>query len=531
MLILVLILLACCACALADTEFALEPCAGRMALNEDTYIVLTPANLSEHPDLLKSQGVDVNNAEQLAAFTEDWTARGVQLQAWGKKMDYCLEVTVIQDEESRKYYDLEQKTRQDRNEYLKLHQGSGRFKELGFTILKPEWKKQKLGGNFLKFEYKRTVGDQTWRGYARKTVRNGYTVMLDYQVFNRLPRRTDEDYLNKIANTVSFEVKDQVQAVQEAAASSESASNEGGIEISATESGLLSMTVLPPDQTNSDTFTLEGTTTPGAHIIVVAMRLSGTGARFPADASSKGNFKVKVTLPEEGLWQFSITLFRDGQEIAEDFLKQTKYSKTLLPVTLDADVPAQLTSDELIISGTTDKGVSIQCIVTNGVQTSFNNTVKTNGTGRFRFKIPTSLEADYDIVLSFQKKGLNNERLTFHTTRKLTEADNQARAVSKAIHPSYNALVKNLDSYIGQTMVYTVHVVEVTQVGEEWEIKTALKKNKGTYSSIMYFMADADPGLEAGAKVKMYGTCIGGHLIQSEEETVSWPGFDFISYE
>ena len=524
MFMLVLILLGCGACALADTEFILEPCAGRMALNEDTFIVLTPSNLSDHPDLLASIG---QTREDLLA---DWEARGVQLQAWTRKMDSCLEVTVIQDEESRKYYDLEQKTRQERNEYLKLHQGSGRCKEQGFTILKPEWKKQKLGGNFLKFEYKRTVGEKTWRGYARKTVRNGYTIMLDYQAFDRLPRRTDEDNLNKIANTVSFEVRDQLQAVQEAAPS-DSSSNAGGVDVSATEAGLLKLTVLPPDQTNSDTFTLEGTTLPDMHIIVVAMRLSGAVARFSADASAKGNFKVKIILPEEGLWQFTINLEKDGTPVAEDYLKQTKYSKVLLPIELDAEIPEQLSSDELVISGTTDKGVSIQCIVTNGQQTSFNNSVKTNGTGKFKFKIPTSLEADYDIVLSFQKKGLNNERLAFHTTRKLTEADNQARAVSKAIHPSYNALVKNLDSYIGQTMVYTVHIVEVTQVGEEWQIKTTLKKNKGTYSSIMYFMADQDPMLEEGAKVRIYGTCIGGHLVQSEEETVAWPGFDFISYE
>ena len=51
-LILLLVLTFCCACAAADTEYALSPCAGKLSLDESNYIVLTPDNLTEHPDLL-----------------------------------------------------------------------------------------------------------------------------------------------------------------------------------------------------------------------------------------------------------------------------------------------------------------------------------------------------------------------------------------------------------------------------------------------------------------------------------------------
>ena len=90
LLILVLFLMACCACALADTEIALEPCAGKMSINEDNFILLTPGNLSDHPDLVGSLGMSQED------LLKDWEARGVQFQAWTKKMDSCLEVTVIQ---------------------------------------------------------------------------------------------------------------------------------------------------------------------------------------------------------------------------------------------------------------------------------------------------------------------------------------------------------------------------------------------------------------------------------------------------
>ena len=194
LLILVLFMMVFCACAVADTEYALEPCAGKISINETNYIVLTPENLDDHQDLLSSPAISKTKEELLA----DWEENHVLLQAWTKKMDACLEVRVYVDEDSTHYFDLEQQTRQTRNEYLKLHQGSGKYAKEGFTILKPEWKKQKYGGNFLKFEYKRTVGEATWRGVARKSIRNGYTVFLDYKVFDRLPRRTDEDNLNKI---------------------------------------------------------------------------------------------------------------------------------------------------------------------------------------------------------------------------------------------------------------------------------------------------------------------------------------------
>ena len=531
MLVLVLFLLACCTSALADKEIALEPCAGKMSINEDNYILLMPNNLSDHPDMVESLGM---SQEDLLA---DWQARGVQFQAWTKKKDSCLEVTVIQDEESAKYFDLEQKTRKERNEYLKLHKGSGRFAKDGFTILKPEWKKQKYGGNFLKFEYKRTVGDKTWRGFARKTVRNGYTIMLDYQTFDRLPRRTDEDALNKIANTISFEAKDPVQAAQAAAQqAAESGEPVGSIqtsdEVAAFSTGLITLTSYPPDQTNSASFTVEGTSTPGGRVTLVGMRVARTEAhRFTGDVSAKGNFKINVVLPEEGVWNFTIGLEVDGQPVADDVVKQVTYSKSLMPFTLDTPIPETLTSDELTISGTTDKGVTIQCIVQCNSSAILNKQVKTNGTGTFKFKVSTSVEGEYDIILTFQKKGLENKRVSYKSSRTLTAADNQARANTKAIHPAYKALMNNMDSYIGKTMVYSVHIVDIKQASDEWVIQAALKKNKGIYSNFVYYVANSDPGLEPGTKVKVYGVFTGGYAVLSEDDIVNFPGFDYVSYE
>ena len=100
LLILVLLLTALCACAAANSEYPLDSISGRVSVNEDRYIVLTSGNLADHPDLLSAIG---KTAEELQA---DWTERGVRLQAWQKDMKVRIEVSVVQDEDSARYYDL-----------------------------------------------------------------------------------------------------------------------------------------------------------------------------------------------------------------------------------------------------------------------------------------------------------------------------------------------------------------------------------------------------------------------------------------
>ena len=520
--ILLLLTFVFCAAAAAETEYALTACSGKMSVDENAYIVLTPDNLDDHPDLLSS--IEKTKDE----LTADWKERGVILQAWTKKLDACLEVSVTQDDESRQYYDLEQQTRQVRNEYLKAHKNNPKYIEQGYTIIKPEWKKQKLGGNFLKYEYKHTFPMRTERGIVRKTVRNGYTVLLDYKVMNRLPRGTDENYLNKIANTVEFE---QVAPPSVDATAASTGSESGEAAISASASGLLNVTVPPPAETNTATFTVEGQTTPGAHIIGVVMRWSSsTPIKFMTDATRAGNFKLKVTLPEEGVWLLTLNLEINGSIVAEEIFNTTTYSATLLPVRLDAEIPEELTSNETVISGVTSKGVTVQCIVSNGT-TTFDKTVRTNGTGKFKFKVPTAAEGEYDITLAFSKKNYNSNRLTYTAKRSLTAEDTRNAQTSKAIHPSYSSLNKKLDTYIGKTFAYTAHIVDVQQIDEEWIITAALRKTKNGYGDFLVFMAKEDPKLEQDSKVKLYGNCIGAYQVQSEEGNITYPGFDFLFSE
>lgn len=523
LIVLILLLLAVCTVSSAETEVALDAISGKVTFNDDIYVVLTPSNLGEHPDLLSGIG---KTQEELLA---DWNARGVQLQAWSKDKSVSVEMTVVQDDSSLRYFDLESQDRAGRNQYLKEQISS--LRENGYLLDTSEMKLHSKSGHYVTCEYVLHGEDATHRGVIRRTVRNGYTFTINYEVYNRTLRGTDRDRSRKIVNAVVIETV-AAPAASSGLQTQSAVDTEGLAGIPSNAADTLNLTVFPPEKTNSGTFTVEGTAYPGSEIIVVAMDYTKTtpGHPFSAVTGTNGKFKVKVTLPEEATYQIFINMYIGETCVADSYVNQITYSKFALPYSLDKPIPEQLTADELVISGTTDKGVTIQCIVTNGIST-FDKTIRTNGTGKFNFKVNTKDEAEYDITLVFSKKNLSTERLNVKAARTLTAEDNKNRTASKAMKASYAALVKNLSSYIGQTMVYEAHIVKIEQIDDEWIITAALKLSKGTYSNFLYYMSKEDPGLAEGSRLKLYGTCVGPYQIQSEEGNESYPGFDYLFFE
>ena len=183
----------CCASALADTEYSFEGVSASLSLS-DSYIVLTPDNLAAHPELLSK----LNRTKEVVEA--DFAERGVLLQAWVPELDACLEITAVQDEAARNYYDLDQQTRQIRNAYRASVLRGETVPGQGYSVKSAEWKMQTLGGRFLAVKYKRTTDEKIYWGYARQAVRNGWTFTLDYQVYDRGLKAKDENAVNKVAN-------------------------------------------------------------------------------------------------------------------------------------------------------------------------------------------------------------------------------------------------------------------------------------------------------------------------------------------
>jgi len=503
--VLALLLTLVCVAAFADTEYAFDDVSARLTL-ADSYIVLTPENLGQHLEFIETLGKTSDGLEA------DFAERGVLLQAWVADRDACLEVTALQDEDALAWFDTEQQSNKVRNNYRASHLKDQKYKDQGYSIKSADWKKQTNGGRFLRIKYKRTVGETVYWGYAARTIRNGYTFTLDYQVFGRGLRAKDQTALNKVANSVSF--TSVLPAPEQSA-------------------GLLSFTSVPPAESNTGSFTVEGTCTPEAHLIGVAMRWASSAApsRFETTAKKSGSFKLPVTLPEEGIWLMTLTVEVGENIIAEEVFEATNYSKTLLPVALDAEIPEVLSGNELELTGKTSKAVTVQCIVTNGT-TTYDKTIRTNGTGKFKFKVSTSLEADYDITLVFSKKNYETRRLNYTARRSLTETDIRNQQKAQAIKPAYRTLVSKLDAYTGRIMRYNVYLADVQQIGDEWIIYGALNKSrKDEWLNQIVIVSGENPGFEIGSQHMMYGTCTGSYQVQSEEGDTSYPSFDLLFWE
>ena len=507
--ILWLLLTVCFGAAVAadvtSTEYPLGLPGARIAL-PDNYIVLTPENLAQHPELLASRNT---TEEEIRA---DWSERNVQMQAWTPDLDACLEIRALQDEDAALYFNITEQSTQSRTAYRTSHTRGGKYKALGYDIKATEWRKSTAGDRYLQIKYKRTVNGLTTWGYADKTVKNGWTLVLDYQVYGRGLRNIDLNSVTKIMRTVVFEET---------------------LELPTVTKGKLSFSAVPPTETNTSSFTVEGTTTPGAHVIGVVMKYANpTPKRIEADANAKsGKFKLDVKLDGEGVWLLTLTVEMDGTTIAEHVFEPTTYQSTLLPVNLTNLVPEQFETDEFVLSGRTSKGVTVQCIVTGGAK-PYDKSVRTNNSGKFSFKIPTDTQSEYSVVLVLQKKNYETRRFSWTANRTLTEGDVRSQYKSEAVKPAYSTLNRKLEAYTGRIMGYKIYITDISQIGEEYAVTAALTKTKkGTMKDLIVIITGEKPEFVTGSQQTFYGRLTGTYEVQSEEDTVKYPSFELLFWD
>ncbi|MBQ9306812.1 MAG: hypothetical protein IJ229_02705, partial [Clostridia bacterium] len=278
--------------ASADTRLTFDSFFGQMTLDESNYIIFLPDNLDKHQEWMSNRGI---TEESLLA---DWEARGVLMQAWTLDSDACLEVTAVKDEWAEKYFDLDQQTKAIRASYRSAHLKGTIGGSDGYTWQSAEWKNTTQYGRFLMLKYKRTYEGTTIRGYARRAVRNGYTITVDYKVFGRALKTQDQNAINKAMADWHFT---NILPLEAAEAKEGIIISTSGTATSAATTANVTFTSEPPHETNTGSFTVKGTCNPNLHIIGVLMRMSSTEPiRMETDASKKGAFTFNVKLPEEG---------------------------------------------------------------------------------------------------------------------------------------------------------------------------------------------------------------------------------------
>lgn len=466
----------------------------------DSYIVLTSANLSTYADWLASRGLNTE------AVANDFQKRGVLLQAWTAEYDACFELTAVKNTRSENIFDVNEQSSSIRGSYRVSHYPDNEYSADGYDFSASDWKNTP-NGRFLVLRYiKRESGEILHRGLMRRTIRNGYEITFDMQIYGRAVTNKDNSNLDSIWESFAFI---EVLPLPPAA------------------SAKINITEVPPEETNDQSFTIEGTAAEGVKLTAVVMGLS-----YPEPLLSdvtvpkSGKFKLPIKLPKEGVFLITITGEYQGEDVVELAYPVT-YQRTLLTVNLDSAIPQVVTTSDLVISGASEPGASIQVFV-NGESAM---TKKVTAGGRFKIELDVTEEGPYEVVLAFSKKQLADRKIPITFTREWTDEDMLKQLKKQAVKPSYTQLKNKMQGYEGRIMGYRAYLLEVSQSGDEWIAQMALTKKGDEYSGIILVTCKEQPGFAVGERVMMYGTCVGMSISTGTEEDGTAPENSYPCFE
>jgi hypothetical protein len=476
----------------------------------DSYTILTPDSMENYVEFLQNKGTTLEIA--LAEFQ----AEGILLQAWSQDGSACLQISALNDLDAQTYFDIDQQTATTRAKYRREHLDGEAFAALGITYDSAEWKKTTANGRFLMLKYVQRIGGKVdHRGFARRTIRNGYTITVDYQVFGRAISAKDNNALNEVMNTWRF-----LSILPMPGTGT-------GTGTSVSTAGKTEITAAPPRQTNSSSFTVKGVSEPGALVSGSVVRMGTAEYVSVKDTADRsGNFSLPVELPQEGVYVMAFTVAMNDVEIDDLSFPEITYDKTLLPVNFDATVPDELTSNKLTISGTTDKGVLAECTVNGKTKED-----KVGGNGKFSFTIDTSKEGNYSIDMAFSKEGLNSYKQSFFATRMLNDSEQESIVKAEAIKPAHTNLTDKIKGYTGRIMGYYAYVTKIEKSGEDWLVYMAFRQIKSVYRDIIVVKTKEEPTLTVDTQVKMYGRCTGMSQVVDDSGTHEYPSFDLLFWD
>lgn len=503
-LLTALLMLGATACA---EDYAFNRVFMSLSLPGNVYETqLTPENLESKADEVQRLGYTVEGLK--ATFAQD----GVLLMAFDQDNDRVFVVTAVRDDRAVELYDINEQTADVRATYRVNHSNGTYCSSLGYKFESCEWKN--FGGEqgrFLMLKYvHRNNGKVDHKGLWRRTIRNGYTITLDMRTSGRNVTTGDITALNKIQDSVSFTA---ITGMPEAPIT-------------------MAFTAPPPSITNDASFTIKGSTQPGATVRAAffSFRKADRVTVVTTTADNKGIFKLDVTLPAQDLYNAIVTsTVRAGTE-TEETTEQTfsiEYDESLLPISFTSDFPEVFTSDSFKFTGATITGVTVQVNV-NGV-----NTVKKTGNNRtFSFTVDTSKEGTYDIHVTFSKKGYDTRLFNYKIERVMNEDERRAQIRAQAITPEYAKLKNKTDSYKGKTVDFKGYITNVQEIGGQWVATFATKKSGNTFSSIIMVLSNQPITAAQGEQLTLYGTVNGQYKAMDENgKNVVYPRADLLFFE
>lgn len=462
----------------------------------DSWLVVSPQLCTTYARLLSDAGIDAQ------ALAQELRAQGIASRAYNEDFSQWLSVLTIEDDLAAEIYDIEQVTDAQRKTIRTRAEGNSLFETTGYRAQDVEW--QKEGGVYwLYIHYTVTRGDKTvGRGLRYLTVRNGVYVVLDWQITDgRFGNRDLTAFRARIADlTVTETVPRPVRTAK--------------LEASI------------PAETSASAITITGTTEPNAMLLAEAPDGSGAMRTLSVgSAKASGAFSLLVELPDEGVYDITLTASADGVEPAS-VSGRTAFSAKTLPVSLEG-IPEDgvVTSDTVKITGTTLAGVQFQLVTPYGL------TKKRSGNdGSFSFELTTEEEGTYEYTLICDKDGYNQRRVAFTLTREMTDAQERAKIKATAEKISYKNLQKNRDEDQGKLMSLYGPVTRVSAAGDVHYVRMQFNKDaEGNWYNPVVIVAGEEMGVREGDMLSVVVTVAGVFEEQDEAgNTVAVPRFELV---
>lgn len=472
------------------------------------WTVITHDNAGRHLALLGEMAVEI--------ALENLRADGIQAVAVSPGGDVYLRVIAVAEEgDVALYYDIERYTPAMRTAIKNDFLNRELWALTGYRYTEADWTNREGEGRILNLKYTvRSGEDITARGRQAYTIRDGLAITLDMQVEGRQIDKADERIFTAFVRGCTLPES---------------------VDFPLLPVGL-TLTGVVPEETHKAELTVRGETTKGALVKAWVMPENGDDAIGVGQvkANNSATFKLDIVLPSEGEWRLFIEATMDGMASSGE-TAWVSYQAKRLPVTFTSYPQGDYYGEQVIISGKTVAGVSIQCMEGDSV----NKRVTTGSDGTFSFKMDRTATGNRTIVLSMTKNGFDYRRFDITFNRQWEREDYVKYLAGQVQSLSYENLSEKADKYIGRLVRYSGEVLDISGVDDRVYVQLGIKQDKesGRWTQRVIAVADGvEVALAEGDKATIYFEVTGQFYTFSEmtldgdEVTLDLPSVRLLTY-
>ncbi len=450
---------------------------GLEAAFPEGWVVVTPDTVSEHFSYF-----DEKTPEIAAQLLRD---EGIYALAFSPDGNACCRVLAdTEDQTAKTYGEIDMYSVAMRTEIKNDFLDKSAWSLTGFRCSEAEWKRG-TQGRLLWMVYTVRFGEETTvRGRRVYTVHNGIAFTLDFQRYDGRLTGSDDKLFEAFVKESVFPVSEEVPVLPVG----------------------LTVTDGIPAESGKLTWTARGKTEKSGLVTILGL-LEGSESPVTlgeAKASSDGVWRCEAVFPEQGVWQVTVRASKAGYADVE-ITGMTEIVSGRIPVSFTSLPQGDVYDKKIVISGTTLSGTEIQCL-----EGTSNVTKRAGSDGTFSITIDPGAAGHRTVVLSLNKKGYDNRRITIEFNRCWNPEDYAEYLEGVRQGLSYENFAGDPARYVGRIVRFKGIVQSVSSAEERTYVEIALTiQDSSRYKDSFIALSDEPLQVAEGDQVTVYGTVTG----------------------